>query len=64
MNRRRIPYWMGIIFIFLGILLFFFVALFAIIPIFAQQLVLLFSYISSSFDSMEVLYKSGGVDAL
>lgn len=64
MNRKRIPDWLGIIFIFLGIFLFFFIALFAIIPIFAQQLILLFSYISSSFGNMEALYKSGGVDAL
>ncbi|MDD2891396.1 MAG: AI-2E family transporter [Candidatus Gracilibacteria bacterium] len=64
MNKKRIPDWLGIIFIFLGILLFFFVALFAIIPIFAQQLSLLFSYISSSFAHMESLYNSGGIDAL
>ncbi len=64
MNRKRIPDWLGIIFIFLGILLFFFVVLFAIIPIFAEQIILLFSYMSSSFNNMEILYKSGGVDAL
>lgn len=64
MNRKRIPDWLGIIFIFLGILLFFFVVLFAIIPIFAEQMILLFSYMSSSFNNMEILYKSGGVDAL
>ena len=64
MNRKRIPDWLGIIFIFLGILLFFFVVLFAIIPIFAEQLILLFSYINSSFSHLEELYESGGVNAL
>lgn len=64
MNKKKIPDWLGIIFIFLGILLFFFVALFAIIPIFSQQLSLLFSYISSSFAHMESLYNSGGINAL
>jgi predicted PurR-regulated permease PerM len=64
MNRRKIPDWLGIIFIFLGILLFFFIALFAILPIFAKQIILLFSYIGSSFGTLESLYKSGGVDAL
>jgi len=64
MNRKRIPDWLGIIFIFFGILLFFFVVLFAIIPIFAEQIILLFSYMSSSFNNMGMLYKSGGVDAL
>lgn len=64
MNRKRIPDWLGIIFIFFGIFLFFFIALFAIIPIFAKQIILLFSYIGNSFDALETLYKSGGVDAL
>lgn len=64
MNRKRIPDWLGIILIFLGISLFFFVALFAIIPIFAKQITLLFSYIASSFGTLETLYRSGGVDAL
>lgn len=64
MNKKRIPDWLGIIFIFSGIILFFFVALFAIIPIFIQQISLLFSYIGSSFGTLETLYKSGGIDAL
>lgn len=42
MNRKRIPDWIGLLFIFLGVLFFFFVALFAIIPIFVKQSVLLF----------------------
>ncbi len=57
MNKKNIPDWLGIIFIFLGILLFFFIVLFAIIPIFVQQITLLFSYISSSFSTLEALYK-------
>ncbi|MDD2916847.1 MAG: AI-2E family transporter [Candidatus Gracilibacteria bacterium] len=64
MNRKRIPDWLGILFIFLGILFFFFVALFAIIPIFAKQITLLFSYVGSTFSTLDALYKSGGVDAL
>lgn len=64
MNKKRIPDWLGIIFLFLGVLLFFFIVLFAIIPIFAQQISLLFSYISSSFAHLETLYRSGGIDAL
>lgn len=64
MNQKRIPDWLGIIFILLGILLFFFVVLFAIVPIFTQQLAMLFSYIGDSFDTMDKLYRSGGVDAL
>jgi predicted PurR-regulated permease PerM len=64
MNKKRIPDWLGIIFIFLGVLSFFFIVLFAIIPIFAQQISLLFSYVSTSFAHLESLYRSGGVDAL
>ncbi|HBB27161.1 TPA: hypothetical protein DCZ36_01530 [Candidatus Gracilibacteria bacterium] len=64
MNKKNIPDWLGIIFIFLGVLLFFFIVLFAIIPIFVQQITLLFSYISSSFNTLETLYKGGGIDAL
>lgn len=64
MNKRRIPDWLGIIFIFLGVLFFFFIALFAIIPIFVKQSVDLFSYIGSSFGTLDALYKSGGIDAL
>lgn len=57
MNKKNIPDWLGIIFIFLGVLLFFFIVLFAIIPIFVQQITLLFSYIGSSFSTLETLYK-------
>ena len=64
MNRKKIPDWLGIIFIFFGIFLFFFIALFAIIPIFTKQIALLFSYVGSSFETMEILYRSGGIDAL
>jgi len=64
MNKKMVPDWLGLILIFFGILLFFFVALFAIIPIFAKQLGLLFSYIASSFETWEMLYRSGGIDAL
>ncbi len=63
-NKKRIPDWVGLIIIFLGILLFFFIALFAIIPIFIKQIILLFSSIGSTFSTFESLYKSGGVDAL
>ncbi|MDD5376515.1 MAG: AI-2E family transporter [Candidatus Gracilibacteria bacterium] len=64
MNKKKIPDWLGIIFIFLGILLFFFIALFAIIPIFIEQIAILFSYVGDSFNTWETLYKSGGVNAL
>ncbi len=64
MNKKRIPDWIGIICIFSGILLFFFVALFAIMPIFVKQITLLFTYIGNSFVTLEELYKSGGIDAL
>lgn len=64
MNKKRIPDWLGIIFIFLGISLFFFIALFAIIPIFVKQIALLFAYIGNSFGTLEILYKSGGIDVL
>lgn len=64
LNKKKIPDWLGIIFIFLGIFLFFFVALFAIIPIFVKQLIFLIGYINDSFSTLEALYKSGGIDAL
>lgn len=64
LNKKKIPDWLGMMFIFLGIILFFFIALFAIIPIFVKQIVLLFSSIGSSFDALESLYKGGGVGAL
>lgn len=64
MNKKGIPSWLGIVFILLGILLFFFIVLFAIVPIFTQQLAMLFSYIGDSFDALDKLYRSGGVDAL
>lgn len=55
---------MGIILIFLLIFLFFFVAAFAIIPIFVKQISLLFTSATHSFTTLETLYKSGGIDAL
>ncbi len=64
MNRKKIPDWLGIIFIFLWILVFFFIALFAIIPIFTKQIILLFVYIGDTLNAIESLYKSGGVNAL
>lgn len=64
MNRKKIPDWLGLIIIFFGIALFFFIVLFAIIPIFAEQIILLFSYLNASFNHLETLYKAGGVNAL
>lgn len=64
MGKKGVPDWLGIILIFLGIFLFFFVVLFAIVPIFVKQITLLTAYISSSFGHMESLYRAGGIDAL
>lgn len=55
---------MGIILIFLLIFLFFFIAAFAIIPIFVKQISLLFTSATHSFTALETLYKSGGIKAL
>lgn len=64
MKSKKIPDWLGIIVIFFGILIFVFVALFAIIPIFIKQIILLASTVGSSISHIEALYRSGGINAL
>ena len=64
MNKRRIPDWFGTILIFLILFTFLLVAVFAIVPIFVKQTILLFSSLSGYLSGLEGAYQSGGIDAL